>query len=150
MKRSYTSNNWPIKAENAKIGKGIFKNGATILSNQLGEIGNIRANNKNGNKRFELSSICKKKRTGKLRMPLLHWRKKRPSTLAFVSTCSQKKGRKIFDLYFCIFFLYQSFFFPFPTISSTIIKLKSKQRQRQSNISKVSEAWINNLLLKIC
>lgn len=41
----------PINAENAKIGNGIFKNGATIFNNQLGDIGNILANNKKGNKR---------------------------------------------------------------------------------------------------
>jgi hypothetical protein len=45
-----------MSAEIAKIGRGIFKKGATMFSNQLGEIGNILANSRNGNKRFELSS----------------------------------------------------------------------------------------------
>lgn len=38
----------------------MFKNGATIFSNQLGDIGNILANNKNGKSLCELSSIYKK------------------------------------------------------------------------------------------
>jgi hypothetical protein len=40
-----------MKAEKAKIGNGMLRNGATIFKSQLGEIGNILANNKNGNKR---------------------------------------------------------------------------------------------------
>ncbi len=50
-----------MSAEKANIGIGMLRKGATILSNQLGEMGNIRANNQKGNRRFELSSIWTRK-----------------------------------------------------------------------------------------
>lgn len=43
-----------MKVVNAKMKRGMLRKGATMLSSQHGEIGNIRANNKNANKRCEL------------------------------------------------------------------------------------------------
>lgn len=43
-----------MKVVNAKMKMGMLRKGATILSSQLDEIGNIRANNKNASKRCEL------------------------------------------------------------------------------------------------